>query len=130
MGHLREVVDGLVGVGVQRIQSTGNLRKSGTLGCGVRQNRLDGPHLGLVLSETVHDGLHRERVEESCSGSDCLRSNVAKRHSSSACHDAKAIRDGLRGLSKSSQVKPISSAFDIVKTLGGALHLKSLVELL
>ncbi len=129
MSHLREVVNSLISVCVQGIESAGNLIQGRTLGSGVCQDGLDGTHLSFVLTKTVHNGLHRERVKESCSGRDSLSCDVSKSDCSGCGQEAELLSDCLRGICKSGEVEPRSSRLDVVETLGSVLHLKSLVQL-
>ena len=56
-GHLGEVIDRLIGVGVQRTQRLVHLVDRRSLGLGVRQDRLDRVELGLVFGEALLDRL-------------------------------------------------------------------------
>ena len=63
LGHLGEVVDGLIGVGVQFRQRRIDLIQRGSLGSGVRQDGLDRVHLELVLAQTTGYALGEHRCD-------------------------------------------------------------------
>ena len=62
--HVAEVVDGLIGVLVQRVKIGSNLFETGSVTGGVRENSLNRAHLELILSEAFHDRVDRERLPE------------------------------------------------------------------
>ena len=63
LGHLGEVVDGLIGVLVQLRQCRVDLLQTGALRRGVRQDGLDRVHLELVLAQTSGNALSEHRCD-------------------------------------------------------------------
>ena len=127
VGHLGEVVDGLICILVQLIKSSIDLVQSGTILTGVGQNGLDGVDLGLVFFETIDCRLD-EALEHRLTRAKSRCADSAK------SRDANSLHDGHVGGSihrRSSQITKgcvLSDLAHSLETICSALHLQGFLK--
>ena len=128
--HLTEVVDGLVRVSVQLVQSRVNgLDRLALLGS-VGENGLNGVELKLVLLHTIDKGLNREAREHrgadfcdlSTDAGECAEGN--RLESREFARSLGNTRLGLR------EIKVLGGCRDLIDPLNAASECQSLLELL
>ena len=128
--HLTEIVDGLVRIGVQLVQSRVNgLNRLALLGS-VGENGLNGVELKLVLLHTVDKGLNREAREHRGADFCDLSTDAGER----AERDRLKSRESARGLGDTRlglrEIEILGGCGDLVDPLDTATKCQPLLELL
>ena len=111
-GHLTEVVDRVVGVLVQLVGGCRDGLEILALCGGVRQNRLSGVELKLVLLEAVDDRVEGEALDRRSGLSDDVRRQVADGDRGGVGHDAELRPDVLGGDAEGLQVDALDRLAD------------------
>ena len=127
VGHLGEVVDGLVCIAVQLVKCSIDLVQSGTILTSVSQNGLDGVDLGLVLFEPVDRRLDKA-LEHRLTGAQSGSTNTTKGSDADSLHDGH-IRGRING--GSSQITKggvLSNLTHPLETVRSTLHLQGFLE--
>ena len=126
-GHLGEVVDRLIGVGVQRVQRLVHLVDRRSLGLGVRQDRLDRVELGLVFGEALLDRLDHAVGDLTTGVHRGVRDLVDHRHEHHA-HRGELAVDRVDPVLDALEVHLVGGLGDVVQTGSGVLELELLLE--
>ena len=122
--HLAEVVDGLVGVDVELVQSSVDRVDVLALGGCVRQDGLNRVELKLVLLETGLGGVNGEGFDELAADTNSLGCDAAQRRNARDLHQPHVGDNIGRTGDNISESQPTSGFRNIIDALRSALKTK------
>ena len=124
--HVRERVDGLVGVGVELIQGLVD-RLQGLLGVG--HDGLDRAHLVLVFLEAIGHRRDGERLRESETSIDGTVGDVRQGRDADDAHLREMLGDLVDAGSDAAEVDVLGRGIDVVEGLARLLELERFLQL-
>ena len=124
-GHLCEVVDRLIRVGVQCIQRVINIIQSRTLALGIRQDGLYCVYLGFILAKTGLYGVNTKCRRNGFTSVYCRVRDVGKSGSADYTHGGEFRLYCVNRAAQSRHVDFLSSVIDLFQTLSRAIEIQA-----
>ena len=127
-GHLREVVDRLVGIGVEFTKRCVNILERRALGLGVSEDRLNRVQLSLVLLESRLDRVYGQRLYEAAAGRNCTICDPSESGDRDRRHSQELAIHILDGGAHVAEVEVLSSGINVLQALLSAIEIQSLIK--